>query len=697
MRRREPASQERSPPLFPLHTYLVALAILYVPGCIVWARWLKSPLAIFAAGPGTSIFLYVVAGIVLSKMHVRAGAFEIALFSLIAGTISFLASLTLRKRHETSPDTSSQLKLFALCLVIGFVFSYWFFSHSLSGWSSIIQSEDNIRHYTFIQNLLNSTDWSTLDVSMYGMGSSQILGPNVASDGVVYPLGWHIVSALTCALSPTDVGTGSNIANLAFTSATLPVGTCSLLSFIFPEHPKKRLALGSAATLLFPATSWVLLGVWPLFPNLASMCLVPASAALFIGAFKERDENQRLPLGIAFVLACGGIGATQTNGLFSCAVFLAPFAVATACDIAFSHSKKGHGSEKKARLIAGAVTSLAIAAAWLLAYRLPVFNAVVSTYWAPLSSTWQVIVDVALVAYPLQAVSPVLAVLVLVGLTSIARHSNNTWLIAAYLFGALLFVVSAGFGNNILKHILTGFWYTDPYRVAGVASLCSTPLAYVGICATLDFAESRCSVMRRNPSQSSWESLAPTFVAIVSLFIIFALPSFQVRGLLDVTTPFTDMTSHMRGFTRQEEGSILTREKIDFISQVRSVVDETDVIANIPYDGSCYAESVANLNLLFKNDEPYTDDFTAGWAIAIKNELANISHSDEIARIASEHSVRYVLLLGEDADTMGSWKGSFREQDWLGLSSISDETPGFKTVLSQGDMRLYEITDNSIG
>lgn len=164
-----------------------------------------------------------------------------------------------------------------------------------------------------------------------------------------------------------------------------------------------------------------------------------------------------------------------------------------------------------------------------------------------------------------------------------------------------------------------------------------------------------------------------------------------------MTTPFTDMTSHMRGFTRQEEGSILTREKIDFISQVRSVVDETDVIANIPYDGSCYAESVANLNLLFKNDEPYTDDFTAGWAIAIKNELANISHSDEIARIASEHSVRYVLLLGEDADTMGSWKGSFREQDWLGLSSISDETPGFKTVLSQGDMRLYEITDNSVG
>ena len=46
---------------------------------------------------------------------------------------------------------------------------------------------------------------------------------------------------------------------------------------------------------------------------------------------------------------------------------------------------------------------------------------------------------------------------------------------------------------------------------------------------------------------------------------------------------------------------------------------------------------------------------------------------------------------------MGSWKGSFREQDWLGLSSISDETPGFKTVLSQGDMRLYEITDNSVG
>ena len=106
---------------------------------------------------------------------------------------------------------------------------------------------------------------------------------------------------------------------------------------------------------------------------------------------------------------------------------------------------------------------------------------------------------------------------------------------------------------------------------------------------------------------------------------------------------------------------------------------------------------MANLNLLFKNDEPYTGDFTADWAIAIKNDLASIGHSDEIARIASDHGVRYVLLLGEDAGTMGSWKGSFHEQDWLGISSINDETPGFKIVLSQGNMRLYEITDNSIG
>ena len=31
------------------------------------------------------------------------------------------------------------------------------------------------------------------------------------------------------------------------------------------------------------------------------------------------------------------------------------------------------------------------------------------------------------------------------------------------------------------------------------------------------------------------------------------------------------------------------------------------------------------------------------------------------------------------------------ENDWKGITSITDTTPGFKVVLSEGDMRLYEI------
>ena len=36
--------------------------------------------------------------------------------------------------------------------------------------------------------------------------------------------------------------------------------------------------------------------------------------------------------------------------------------------------------------------------------------------------------------------------------------------------------------------------------------------------------------------------------------------------------------------------------------------------------------------------------------------------------------------------------GEDYEMGWKGLANLTDDTPGFETILADGDMRLYKIT-----
>ena len=61
-------------------------------------------------------------------------------------------------------------------------------------------------------------------------------------------------------------------------------------------------------------------------------------------------------------------------------------------------------------------------------------------------------------------------------------------------------------------------------------------------------------------------------------------------------------------------------------------------------------------------------------------------------------NAHYVLLL-DQGDNMVDKDGSGKlftwdwySYQWEGLRTITDDTPGFEVVLSEGDMRLYRIT-----
>lgn len=674
--------------MFPLTAFLIALAVLYLPGCIIWNNRFDNPAATAAAAPPTSIFAYVLVGILCSKLHIAISAISIFTFTVLLsiGISLFLLIVSNTRKSNPSiakPNGQDFLPLL-ICIGTGFVFAYWFFSHSLADWSHLTQSEDNIRHYAYIRSLLNSTDWSTLNVSMYGIGVSQSLNPYLSQTGGFYPLGWHIPSAITCALASTSIGIGTNVVNFALIGISLPLESYYLISQVFPNESKLRVATGAIVSLVLPASPWVLLAVWPLFPNLATMCLVPAAAALFIDATTDSSAYRPTKI-VSFILCCGGISVTQPNGIFVCAVLLIPYTVWICSKHGCKTKFANRIGIKKARLIVGSIATLSISLIWIALYKLPPFQGVVSYYWSPISTIWQAMVDCLFTAYPIQPASIFIALLCAAGALHLLRKKLY-WPVISCSLAVILYVVAAAFGDNVIKHVLTGFWYTDPYRVAAMLAFCCIPVAYSGftlLLGTVKAIADRLDV----PSKSCIVAIA----AVLVLFIVFALPSFAIRGVTEITTPYSTMTANMRGFTRVDEGAILTESKIEFLNKVATITGPNAVIANTPYDGSCFAKGVANLNLLFCNDENYTDSTTSNWAIDLRSNLCNYVSSSSTKKNVRDKDVQYVLSLEEDEGDMKAWYPAFEQSRWTGILSINEATPGFELILQTGDMALYKI------
>ncbi|MFR7671047.1 MAG: DUF6541 family protein [Collinsella sp.] len=145
--------------MFPLTAFLIALAVLYLPGCIIWNNRFNNPAATAAAAPPTSIFIYVLVGILCSKLHIVISAISIFTITVLLSIGISLCLLIVSKTRRANPSIAKingqDFIPLLICVSTGFVFAFWFFSHSLADFN-LTQSEDNIRHYAYI-HLLNST------------------------------------------------------------------------------------------------------------------------------------------------------------------------------------------------------------------------------------------------------------------------------------------------------------------------------------------------------------------------------------------------------------------------------------------------------------------------------------------------------------------------------------------------------------
>lgn len=693
----------------------IALCLLFVPG-LALARCLRLDwrIVVFVA-PACSLALYCVLGVVYGKLGIFASGLTLFWIPLCLFACALLASALVRRKREgawprdalSRRDGARFAGAAILYVAVGSAVGMLIYVYALNGPNSFVPEYDNLFHYNMIRAILESGSFSTLDVSCYlAMDASANPMPGGTYPlGGYYPIGWHILSALVADVSGCSVACAANAVNYAFVGFLFPLGVCQLVSALFPE--KKTLVCGALCVSAFAIFPWHLLAAWPLFPNLTAFCLVPSLMAFFVsvldgGLARLRGESAAGALGglpsgeplqlvvykrpiahplLCFAVSCVACGSIHPSSIFTAALLLAPLlvwfvgrAVSLQKGVAFG-------------VLAAVATCAAIVLAWFAVYSLPAFSRAVDVFIAPRQTPDEALSSLFDLSFTNEVGQPFLVALVLVGAFAVIVRRRRAWLVASLVLAGIVYWVSAAADDSVFKHVLAGFWYTESKRTGCIVGLAALPLATYGASFLFDWASRAARKIAGSRAASKPYSAcvsrgASAACACAFLLVLYAVPLIQPR--FGVPSALGNAAYRAQ---QNYNMPIYTAEEVAFVDKVKAEVGD-DLVINLPYDGSVIAYGINDLPMYYLEREGYGSSYETAESRLIRTKLCDIADDPSVADAVAETGARYLLLLECSGDDMAY---GFDVADWTGISSVTDETPGFSVVLAEGDMRLYRI------
>lgn len=689
---------------------LAAAVFLYVPGfCALKALRMESVVA-FCCAPLASIPLYTL----LSTVYPSLGVFASwgSLFApataagLIAWAVSFFATRRRAPRFARADSCGSFLagrlsadwSILAAYIVVGFVSTGMLFVGNLASPESFLQSWDNVHHLSSVQAFFESGNYSSFTTSSYAAPVDRAIDP-FASDSAFYPSAWHCIAAMAMGASGASCATAINAVNAVLAAVVLPAGMFMLLRTLF-SGKRAVVYAGAFVTTVFAAFPWGFLTFGPLYPNLLSYVLIPSVAAMFVKAFAPKEAVwQRVVFAFVFFLGLVSLAISQPNAVFSLGVFLAPYCVVSAMRIGDCAKISDRVRPvAKVALATGAV--LAIAGIWCVMYKMPFLSAVVGFDWPAKTSPVQAIANIGLLSFVETPAQPLLALLVAVGIVAALVDRSRRWVVFSYAFACIIYFFDMA-TDGFLKHLLSGFWYTDQWRTAAMAALFAVPLAAWGAATVARGAKSivvRLATPGDNALRYGRCVMAATPL-VLAAFIAF--PSFDFAGSHRIETAYTTVGGRVETQNADVPLNFLGDDERRFVEQVREIVPEDQVLINEPDDGSVFLYGLDGVRIYYRYFTGYgLESGESSDSFLIRGHLDEIAFNEEVREAVDNIGAEYVLVLDQgDAEPCGPAGESRRflpyhgvhKEAWQGIVEIDDETPGFEAVLSEGDMRLYRI------
>lgn len=689
---------------------LAAAVFLYAPGfCALKALRMESVVA-FCCAPLASIPLYTV----LSTVYPSLGVFASwsSLFvpataaGLVAWAVSFFATHSRAPRFARSGSCgsffsgrlSADWSILALYVVVGLVSTGMLFVGNLASPESFLQSWDNVHHLSSVQAFFESGNYSSFTTSSYAAPMDRAIDP-FGSDSAFYPSAWHCIAAMAMGAAGVSCATAVNAVNAVLAAVVLPAGMFVLLRTLFAGR-RGVVYAGAFVTTVFAAFPWGFLTFGPLYPNLLSYVLIPAAAAAFVKIFAPKEAAwQRVVFAVMFFSGLVSLAISQPNAVFSLGVFLAPYCVVLAMRIG-DRLKISDRARSVAKAALAAAAAAVIAGIWCVMYKMPFLAAVVGFDWPAKTGAAQAIANIGLLSFVDTPAQPVLAVLVAIGAVAALADRSRRWIVFSYAFACVIYFFDMA-TDGFLKHLLSGFWYTDQWRTAAMAALFAVPLAAWGA-ATLARGAKALVVRLAAPGDNALRyGRCALAAAPLVLAAFIAFPSFDFAGSHRVETAYTAVGDRVEVQNAQVPLNFLGDDERRFVEQVREVVPEDQVLINEPDDGSVFLYGLDGMRTYYRYFTGYgLESGESMDSFLIRGHLHEVASNEEVREAVDSIGAEYVLVLDQgDVEPCGpagesrrflSYHGVYKEA-WQGIVRIDDDTPGFETVLSEGDMRLYRI------
>lgn len=746
----------------------VLAAILYLPGYALARAACPSRAYALAAAPIFSVAALCILGAFAGIAGLRlpgaalVGAF-VAVAALAAGAFALLRRS--RFHHGAPAPAAAPLRpravfrgdrVLAACapfayLAVGVFAGMLWFAGGFDSPDAYIQAFDNVHHLSHIRVMAESGSFSPFEDSYYVLPDEAAHDPYLSSGGGFYPPACSLLSALLVSALGVPVPLALNAMLFTFSFIVYPLCMWLLIDVAFCGRVRAVL-VGAATVVVGGAFPWALLSWGPLYPNLVSYALLPAAAAFVVMASDQGVPRlSRLRLAAGALASVCALGLAQPNGVFSLAVLTAPWLAGCAGRLAAVRCRSRRG--KAAAAAAGALAFAAAAClAWCALVSLPSLNAIVTYDWKATLNAAQAVAGAIWVSYDFVPPQFFLGALALIGIAvACCRMRRALWLAVAYAIVLAMLAVNTS-TEGALKHVLTGLWYNDPFRIVSLLNIVAVPLATLGLYGIVLAVERAAACLvrrsfgahgighgapegaasirpsawkggegrragnlpdrprahRRRPTPRARAAARARCVAggmcalalVAGSCALLAKPTpgglaeFNSGNRYAAVNPPWAVAERIRGQCNPDDPfRALTREETEFAHEALSLVPEGSAFLNCPHDGSTFLFGAYGYRSVYRAVSGY-DGSDREASELVRHRLDEAATDAAVREAAASLGACYLLVLdqGERPDEMRAavWPAWDRDE-WSGILGVSDDTPGFSVMLAREDMRLYRI------
>ncbi|MFT4468678.1 DUF6541 family protein [Arthrobacter sulfonylureivorans] len=278
----------------------------------------------------------------------------------------------------------------------------------------------------------------------------------------------------------------------------------------------------------------------------------------------------------------------------------------------------------------------------------------------------------------------------------LACFTARTWpAVAGMAAAVVLFILAAGPEDNPFRW-LTGFWYTDPPRIAPLVHIFAVVFAALAL-------DQLCTLLVRliRPRRGRTGARAPTgarastnvppdtharpdrqqlataglaFAVLAAVFVSTGAFRHDVR---------VDTASIRYGITQHHDGRALMGDEQDFIRSLGPLLPAGAVVIGDPFNGLPYIYSLTGHQTVYFQNVSSAGSKDKDY---LRQHFRNIGSDPRVCPALRSTGATYLY----DDQPVRGYQHSAKHQ-WPGFHNI-DFSHGFRRIASHGSATLYEIT-----